>query len=280
MRYTKVVATISPFTSEKAEILTALLADVGFESFMETETGLEAYIQYAEFRQELLDDVKLPFDDTNVEYSISELEDKDWNEEWEKNYYQPIVIDDKCIVRSPFHPAQPEIPIEIIIEPKMSFGTGHHETTSMMIESILEINVTGHRVLDMGCGTGILAILASKRGASEILAIDIDEWCIRNSEENCQLNSTGNIIIKQGDASILSGEGMFDIIIANINRNILLADMKAYLKQLKPGGLILFSGFYESDFNVIDEEAKSLNLRLINRKEKNNWTALTYELSQ
>ena len=183
-------------------------------------------------------------------------------------------------MRSPFHPAQPEIPIEIIIEPKMSFGTGHHETTSMMIESILEINVTGHRVLDMGCGTGILAILASKRGASEILAIDIDEWCIRNSEENCQLNSTGNIIIKQGDASILSGEGMFDIIIANINRNILLADMKAYLKQLKPGGLILFSGFYESDFNVIDEEAKSLNLRLINRKEKNNWTALTYELSQ
>ena len=280
MRYTKVVATISPFISEKAEILTALLADVGFESFMETETGLEAYIQHAEFRQELLDDVKLPFDDTNVEYSISELEDKDWNEEWEKNYYQPIVIDDKCIVRSPFHPAQPEIPIEIIIEPKMSFGTGHHETTSMMIESILEINVTGHRVLDMGCGTGILAILASKRGASEILAIDIDEWCIRNSEENCQLNSTGNIIIKQGDASILSGEGMFDIIIANINRNILLADMKAYLKQLKPGGLILFSGFYESDFNVIDEEAKSLNLRLINRKEKNNWTALTYELSQ
>lgn len=280
MRYTKVVATISPFTSEKAEILTALLADVGFESFMETETGLEAYIQHAEFRQELLDDVKLPFDDTNVEYSISELEDKDWNEEWEKNYYQPIVIDDKCIVRSPFHPAKPEIPIEIIIEPKMSFGTGHHETTSMMIESILEINVTGHRVLDMGCGTGILAILASKRGASEILAIDIDEWCIRNSEENCQLNSTGNIIIKQGDASILSGEGMFDIIIANINRNILLADMKAYLKQLKPGGLILFSGFYESDFNVIDEEAKSLNLRLINRKEKNNWTALTYELSQ
>jgi ribosomal protein L11 methyltransferase len=280
MRYTKVVATISPFTSEKAEILTALLADVGFESFMETETGLEAYILHAEFRQELLDDVKLPFDDTNVEYSISELEDKDWNEEWEKNYYQPIVIDDKCIVRSPFHPAQPEIPIEIIIEPKMSFGTGHHETTSMMIESILEINVTGHRVLDMGCGTGILAILASKRGASEILAIDIDEWCIRNSEENCQLNSTGNIIIKQGDASILSGEGMFDIIIANINRNILLADMKAYLKQLKPGGLILFSGFYESDFNVIDEEAKSLNLRLINRKEKNNWTALTYELSQ
>lgn len=280
MRYTKVVATISPFTSEKAEILTALLADVGFESFMETETGLEAYIQNADFRQELLDDVKLPFDDTNVEYSISELEDKDWNEEWEKNYYQPIVIDDKCIVRSPFHPAQPEIPIEIIIEPKMSFGTGHHETTSMMIESILEINVTGHRVLDMGCGTGILAILASKRGASEILAIDIDEWCIRNSEENCQLNSTGNIIIKQGDASILSGEGMFDIIIANINRNILLADMKAYLKQLKPGGLILFSGFYESDFNVIDEEAKSLNLRLINRKEKNNWTALTYELSQ
>ena len=129
------------------------------------------YIQHAEFRQELLDDVKLPFDDTNVEYSISELEDKDWNEEWEKNYYQPIVIDDKCIVRSPFHPAQPEIPIEIIIEPKMSFGTGHHETTSMMIESILEINVTGHRVLDMGCGTGILAILASKRGRQKSLRL-------------------------------------------------------------------------------------------------------------
>ena len=279
MRYTKVVATISPFTSEKAEILTALLANVGFESFMETDTGLEAYIPQADFNPDLLDDVELPFDDTKVELSISDLEDKDWNEEWEKNYYHPIVIGNKCIVRSPFHPAQPEIPIEIIIEPKMSFGTGHHETTSMMIESILEIVVTGLRVLDMGCGTGILAILASKRDAKEIVAIDIDEWCIRNSEENCQLNGAGNIKIKQGDASMLAAEGMFDIIIANINRNILLSDMQAYTKQLKSGGLILLSGFYESDFNAIDQEAQSLKLSLINRKEKNSWTALTYELS-
>ena len=279
MRYIKVTAQITPPAAEKCDVLMALMGDAGYESFVETEGGIEAFIPLSQFKSEMLDEIRLPFDQTKVMYSWTEIAEHNWNEEWEKNYFKPIIINNQCIVRSPFHEAQPDIPIEIIIEPKMSFGTGHHETTSMMIEGILEHDFSGKNVLDMGCGTGILAILASLRGAAEIMGIDIDDWCIRNSEENCLLNHTSNITLKLGDASILDKEGMFDIILANINKNILLADLRKYVKKLQPGGLIFLSGFYKSDIADINAEAEQVGLKLKSKKEKNNWTALSYELN-
>lgn len=257
------------------EILIAELGYVGFESFVETEEGVTAYIQKDEWRDNILDEVEiLNSAEFKIDHSFSEIEQINWNIEWEKNF-SPIEVDGKCVVRAPFHPER-NLEYEIVIEPKMSFGTGHHETTFMMLQYILENEFEGKSVLDMGCGTAVLAILAEMRGASSIDAIDIDDWCYENSLENTEKNHCQNISVYLGDASLLKDQ-KYDVIIANINRNILLEDMHVYEKCLKSGGLLYLSGFYTQDLAIIKETCNNLGLEFVDNKEKNNWVAAKFK---
>ena len=257
------------------EILVAELGAVGFESFTETDDGgLSAYIQSDDWVEGMLEQVQILSSD-EVEFKVERenIEQVNWNEEWEKNF-EPIEVLGKVSVRAPFHGGN-ELEYNIVIEPKMSFGTGHHETTHLMIEHLLEIDLEGKKVLDMGCGTGILAIFSEMRGASEVEAIDIDPWCYENSVENAARNSCRKIKVFEGDASLLK-EQQFDVVIANINRNILLEDMSSYVRCLKPGGLLLLSGFYGEDMEQIGRKAQELGLKLLDEKERNRWVGLKY----
>lgn len=259
-----------------ADILLAELGELAFDSFVETEEGLSAYIQVNDDTADLLNDVYiLNNPEFKVSYVTEEIEQVNWNEEWEKNF-EPINVDDLCYVRAPFHETK-NVPYEIVIEPKMSFGTGHHETTFMMMKHLLNIDVTDMEVLDMGCGTAILAILALMKGAKHADAIDIDNWCYLNSIENAERNNVTNINVYEGDAELLADKtNKYDLVIANINRNILLNDMEAYAKTLKTGGIILFSGFYTEDITAIEEAANKQNMFLDNQLERNNWVSLKF----
>lgn len=258
------------------EILIAELGYAGFESFVETEEGVTAYIQKDDWNEHILKDINiLDSDEFKIEYTFSEIEQINWNSEWEKNF-DPIEVDGKCTVRAPFHPNK-NFEYEIVIEPKMSFGTGHHETTFMMLQFILENDFKGKSVLDMGCGTAVLAILAEMRGASILDAIDIDEWCFENSLENIQRNDCENISVFLGDASLLEGKE-YDVIIANINRNILLNDMDAYRKCLDKGGELYLSGFYNEDLLIISETCNNLGFTFVENKEKKKWVAAKFKI--
>jgi len=258
------------------EILIAELGYAGFESFVETEEGVTAYIQKEEWNPNILEEINiLDSDEFKIEFTFSEIEQINWNSEWEKNF-DPIEVDGKCTVRAPFHPNK-NFEYEIVIEPKMSFGTGHHETTFMMLQFILENNFEGKSLLDMGCGTAVLAILAEMRGASKLDAIDIDEWCFENSLENIERNNCENISVFLGDASLLV-EKKYDIIIANINRNILLNDMEAYRKCLAKGGELYLSGFYKEDLPIITEACNNLGFAFVENKEKNKWVAAKFKI--
>lgn len=258
------------------EILIAELGEAGFESFVENEDGVDAYIQKDEWREDILDTIHiLNSEEFKIEFTSSEIEQINWNEEWEKNF-TPIEVDGRCFVRAPFHDAG-EYEYEIVIEPKMSFGTGHHETTFMMLQYILENDFRNKSVLDMGCGTAVLAILAEMRGAATLDAIDIDEWCYENSIENIDRNNCRNISVFQGDASLLK-DRKYEIIIANINRNVLLQDMHSYKESLKPGGELYLSGFYIEDLPVIQETCNNLGLNFVSHKERNRWVAAKFEL--
>lgn len=259
-----------------ADILLAELGELAFDSFVETGEGLSAYIQEHDNTTDLLNDVYiLSNPEFKVSYQTEEIEQVNWNEEWEKNF-EPINVDDLCYVRAPFHEAK-NVLYEIVIEPKMSFGTGHHETTFMMMKHLLNIDVTNMEVLDMGCGTAILAILALMKGAKHADAIDIDNWCYLNSIENAERNNIKNIDVYEGDADLLADKtNKYDLVIANINRNILLNDMEAYAKTLKTGGIILFSGFYTEDIAAIEEAANQENMFLDYQLERNNWASLKF----
>ena len=257
-----------------SEILIAELGQIGFESFVENDTGFLAYIPKQDYKDTALEEVQLF---NNPEFKISwkskVIEQQNWNSQWEKNF-DPIKVDNRCIVRAPFHEKE-EVDYEIIIEPKMSFGTGHHETTHMMLQHILDIDFNNLSVLDMGCGTGILAILAEKRGAKTIDAIDIDNWCYLNSIENIERNNCTNITVLQGDANLLKTK-KFDVIIANINRNILLQDIPTYVKCLTANGLLLLSGFYLKDLEMISQKCEAFGLKFEKKFKKNNWVAAKY----
>lgn len=280
MKYLEFTFRTQPCTETANDVLCAVLGEVGFESFVEQPDGLAAYIQKDLYDEDAVrqavDDFPLP--DTTVTYSYVEAEDKDWNEEWEKNFFQPIVIGDRCVVHSTFHHDVPQVPYDIVINPQMAFGTGHHETTSLIIGELLDSDLQGKSVLDMGCGTSILAILARMRGAARCTAVDIDDWCVRNSLENITLNHLDSIDVYQGDASSLADKGPFDVVIANINRNILLADMKHYTARMNPGATLLMSGFYTDDIAAIRAEAESLGLTFVEYREKNRWAAVKFEL--
>lgn len=258
------------------EILIAELGYAGFESFVETEDGVSAYIQKEEWNEAILNDIMiLESNEFEITYTFEEIEQTNWNKEWEKNF-NPIVVDNLCSVRAPFH-EKPNTEYDIIIEPKMSFGTGHHETTHMMLQHILKTDLIGKSVLDMGCGTGVLAILAAMKGANTVDAIDIDNWCYVNSLENIERNSTPQVNVYEGDSSLLKGK-RYDVIIANINRNILLNDIKVYAKCLNNKGLLLLSGFYNNDIPVIREECKLVGLQMVSKLERNNWVSLKLHL--
>ncbi len=257
------------------EILIAELGYAGFESFVENETGATAYIQKEEWHEEILNDIHiLKSDEFDITYTFSEIEQTNWNAEWEKNF-NPIVVDAICAVRAPFH-EKFDTEYDIVIEPKMSFGTGHHETTHMMIQHILKSDVVNKSVLDMGCGTGVLAILTEMKGSKPIDAIDIDNWCYLNSLENVERNNCSNISVYEGDASLLKGKS-YDVIIANINRNILLQDIQTYIACLNEGGTLFLSGFYNHDISIIDVEVSKHGLTLQEALERNNWVALKYQ---
>jgi len=256
------------------EILIAELGYAGFESFVETEEGVTAYIQKEEWQDNILDDIHvLNSDEFEISYTHEDIEQTNWNEEWEKNF-KPIVVDATCSVRAPFHD-KPNTQYDIVIEPKMSFGTGHHETTHMMIQHILSNDVAGKSVLDMGCGTGVLAILAEMKGAKPIDAIDIDNWCYLNSLENVERNNCSEISVYEGDATLLK-EKQYDVIIANINRNILLRDLKIYISCLNGNGILFLSGFYSHDIPVIEQECNLHGLKLKKTLQRNNWVSLKF----
>lgn len=256
------------------EMLIAQLGPVGFESFVEHSYGVTAYIQKKEWSINILDDVfVLNSDEFEITHKQNEVAQTNWNEEWEKNF-NPIQVNDLVSIRAPFH-KKPSLQYDIIIEPKMSFGTGHHETTHMMIQHLLALDLENKKVLDMGCGTGILAIFAEMKGAKPLEAIDIDSWCYENSLENIQRNNCHHIAVYEGDASLLKGK-KYDVIIANINRNILLSDMKTYTDCLNEKGLLLLSGFYKEDFQIINKQVVKYGLTLDSKLERNNWLALKY----
>jgi len=280
-------------------IVSVELAEIGFESFVDGSTALTnhdsttlnnhdstalnnhllAYIPahlYDETVsrkiQPILDNLPLKCD---ISFEKKFIKSQNWNEEWEKNYFQPIVIGNECVIHSSFHQDIPTAKYDILIDPKMSFGTGHHETTSLVISEILKTDLRGKSVLDMGCGTCILGILAAMRGANPITAIDIDEWCFENSIENLKLNYISNIEVLKGDASLLAGK-RFDVIFANINRNILLNDIKIYTKCLPTGGELYLSGFYKDDIPAIEAECEQNGLKLSHYEKKNNWVVVKF----
>ena len=280
MKYLEVTFNVSPASETANDIIAALAADLGFESFVESPQGTIGYVPVNLYDEKALREAMtdFPMSDTSITFTTCEMEDKNWNEEWEKHFFEPIVVDSRCVIHSTFHKDYPKADFDIIINPQMAFGTGHHQTTRLIISYLLDINLQEKIVLDMGCGTSILAILASMRGAKQLTAIDIDEWCVNNSIDNLELNHIDNIKVFQGDASSLASEGPFDIIIANINRNILLADMQHYVARMNQGGEIYFSGFYESDLPMIQAEAERLGLRYISHRTEKEWTAAQFAL--
>lgn len=265
--------TIVP-TEPARDILIAELAELGFESFVEHDKGLNAYVLKKQVDAKAIADL---FVVKNKAFTISwfskEIEQENWNAIWEQSF-EPITVDDKCVVRAPFHP-KANVSFDIVIEPKMSFGTGHHETTHMMLTHMLNNDFKDKSVLDMGCGTGVLAILAEMKGAKKVDAIDIDEWSCENTKENSERNNCTKITAYLGDASLLKDKS-YDVVLANINRNILLEDIPLYVRCLKKNGNLFVSGFYKDDLAAISSKCASLNLRLEKKLEKNNWVSAKY----
>jgi ribosomal protein L11 methyltransferase len=271
LNYTAYHITVS---ADYADILIAELAELGYDTFEDTDSGFSAYIPENQIDESAIKDLLHQYQNQfSIAYHKEEIEDKNWNAIWEAAY-QPVIIADRCLIRSSFHQIQTKYPYEILINPKMSFGTGHHNTTTLMIEHQLEINHTQKRILDAGCGTAVLAIMAKKLGATHIEAYDIDEWAVSNSLENVALNDSQDIVIWQGDVNSVPAAHQYDIILANIQRNVLLAEMPQYAAHLVPEGEILLSGFYEVDIPVILATAQREGLQEINRKIKESWTAL------
>lgn len=278
MDYIAVEVSINPYIKEISEILSALLSELPFESFEDTDNGFKAYIQKDDFNENAMNEAinSIPFEGTSISCISTLIPKVNWNSEWEKNFFNPILIEDKCLIRSTFHKNTPEVPFEIIIDPKMSFGTGHHSTTTLMVKYLLKMDVAGKSVLDMGCGTGILAILAHMNKAKSVTAIDIDEWSVENSIENIELNNTSDIDVKLGGAETI-GTHKFDLILANINRNILLNDMHIYQNALNPEGTLIMSGFYEVDLPLIEKEANRLGLKMQSHEVLKDWTAAVFK---
>ena len=256
-----------------SEILMAMIEDQGFESFDMTETGFTAYIKEELASAVHLDD--LQFEDFSFNYATERIEPENWNEKWEKSF-DAVKIGNDILIRAPFHEPDAKVKIEIVIMPKMSFGTGHHQTTQLMCEAMLAPEIQMHRVLDMGCGTGVLAILAKKLGADQVLAVDIDEWSVENSKENCENNNCADIVVKKGDIDIVKNEKPFNLILANINKNILKSHLKTYVDLLQVKGDLLMSGFFKTDVEELIDLARSLGLTYHSTNSKEEWAMVRF----
>ena len=272
MDYSEIKLTITPVVPF-AEIIMAELGDVGYDSFVETDTGLLAYIPKNQYDEAVLKAVIASVEGCEITYELSTIPDQDWNAAWEKEH-QPVMVEDFCWIYAPFHSPNPQAEYNILIEPKMSFGTAHHPTTYLMLKLLNSEPLAGKRVLDMGSGTGVLSIFAEKRGAAYVEAIDNDEWAYRNALENLENNNCRNIKALLGDAALLTPDKRFDVVVANINRNILLRDMPSYISVLAPGGTLLLSGFYEHDIPAI--RAKALGLAFDHYESRQDWVAVKF----
>ena len=276
MDYIELKCQITPFSEDIGDILIAELGEIEFESFTQTDDTIEAYIQAPLFDMQKVEELTVNYlPNFEFTYSHKTIESQDWNSVWESNF-QPVIISDQVVIRASFHTDTPKVPYDIVIDPKMSFGTGHHSTTSLMVQNILDTNIEGKRVLDMGCGTSLLAILASKRNAIRVDAIDIDEWPYKNSLENIKNNGTKNISVFLGDAALLEGK-TYDVVLANINRNILVNDMKHYVACLPKDGILIMSGFYTEDLSHIQKEADTNNMTYLDHKVDQNWVSVRYK---
>lgn len=276
MEYKKAAFTLSRIEPYQKDLLIAAIADAGFDSFVDTEEGFDAFIVAEQFSETALNTALMEFgDEIQYTYWITDVAPQNWNEEWEKNF-SPLIIANQCYVRATFHEPQPAYPYEIVIDPKMAFGTGHHQTTTMMMEYILETDVKDKVILDMGAGTGILAILAAKRGAAELVAIDYDEICYQSAMENVALNGITNLTSLWGSKEVIP-QRKFDYLFANINRNILLDQIESYAAVLKPGASVFYSGFYEQpDLDMIKAENEKYGLRYVDHKKIGDWVAARF----
>jgi len=275
MIYTQISFKLTPDSQENREILIALLSDMAFESFDENEEQVMGYIPGESANLDEIEAITtlLPF---SVVTDHEMIPDKNWNEVWEKNYFKPLLIGGRCLVRAPFHTEYETAEFELVIEPKMAFGTGNHETTTLVAEQILDMDLTDKTVLDMGCGTGILGMLASLKGAKSVTAIDIDSWSFESTVENARLNNILNLEAKLGDAGLLGNE-TFEIIFANIHKNVIINDLPVYESVLQSGGKLYLSGFYTHDMADVKAKAESLGLQEIGFHEKNNWVVYSFE---
>ncbi len=273
--YIEVRFDVTPCDEVVTDVLAAMLCDVGFESFVPDATGLTSYIKSELFSKNDIEGIIVQFPmPVKVSWHSEKIEGQDWNHEWEKNYFQPIIVKDKCVIHSSFHTEIPSLPYDIVIDPKMAFGTGHHATTSLIIEQLLSMDLGNKSVIDMGTGTGILAILSAMCGANPVAAIEIDEFAYTNALENIKLNKTEHINVLHGDAQRLAMLDECDVFLANINRNIIVGDLSAYSSKLKPSGIMLLSGFYEDDIPVIKQEADKYKLKYISHTEKERWSCV------
>jgi len=259
-----------------SEILIAELSYMGYDSFLMTEAGFDASITKEAFDKNALDQMLEVYRTTyTIHYLVGEEKEKNWNREWEK-HFKPVVVDGQCLIRASFHSLKETYPIEIIINPKMAFGTGHHETTYLMIQNQLQTPHTNKTVLDAGCGTGILSVLAEKLGAKHIISYDVDHWAFENTLENAELNACRNIEVLEGDVGIVPEQTVFDMILANINLDVIIKDMNSYSKMLSPGGLLLLSGFLSSDLEFVNQKASSQGFSLLKKKARKKWLSLIY----
>ncbi|WP_028896046.1 50S ribosomal protein L11 methyltransferase [Prevotella sp. HUN102] len=289
MKYLQITFQITPDSEIARDILTSLASEAGCESFTEEGGSWVGYAQEKLFQDEMLKAYceNFPIPDTKIAYTIKEAENRNWNEEWEQNGFSPIIIDDRCIICS----SKEENPFELLtentikeplvvrIDPRQAFGSGTHETTQMIVSQLFDEDLRAKSVLDCGCGTGILGIVAAKLGAATVCAYDIDEWSVRNTEDNAKLNGV-EIQVLEGDKHITSNfDGQFDLVIANINRNILLNDIETFRVKLKQDGKLILSGFYTEDAAILEQKASTLGLHLCQQRENHNWCCLIFRLS-
>ena len=274
--YKEVRLDLEPFPGEDAtDLLAGMLGDIGYESFVPDNKGVTAYVALGAYDADALAEVvdEFPYP-CKINVTATTIEGRDWNEEWERHYFQPIVVGDKCVVHSSFHTDVPKAEYDIVIDPKMAFGTGHHATTSLILEQLLQMDLDGRSLIDMGTGTGILAILAAMRGAHPVTAIEIDEFAQVNAVENVAVNGHPEINVILGDASALEPIAPAEVFVANINRNVITGDIDRYAKRLVGGGTMLLSGFYEEDISVVQKAAEAVGLEYQSYTENNRWVCL------